>query len=141
MRGRTRFRLAGRGDRARLQELVDAAASCAGVRRVVGRPNTGSLIVEHEGASAALLAQLEARGLARPAPPAPTIPVEQAARRGLARVDAEIAHRTDGAFGFRSALAAALFLGAIIQASRGQVAGPATTLALSALTLLEQQRR
>lgn len=139
--GRTRLRLARAADAARLQDLVDAAAGCAGVSRVVGRPNTGSLIVEHAGDAEALLSALETLGVAKRLAPPPAVPLDQAARLGLARVDAEIGRQTDGALGFRSALAAALILAAAFQASRGRVAGPATTLVMSALSLLDDRRR
>lgn len=138
--GRLRARLTGALERAALTALADRIAATPGVRRVTVRPNTGSVIVESDPALGPIAAKLTAGGVLRLKPEPTPPPVEQAAQFGLMRLDAEVARRTEGAFNFHSALATLLMLGALVQIARGNVAGPATTLAMSALSLLERSR-
>lgn len=127
-----------------LNHLVDRIAAIAGVRRVVGRPNTGSVIVEHalNSPSAPTIADiLSEEGVVSFVTPPTSPPLDQTARFGIARLDADIAERTGGALTLHSAIAVLLLAAAAVQASRGRVVGPATTLVLSALSLLEQTRK
>jgi len=120
-----------------LRDLADRLAGQAHVRRVLLRPNTRSLIVETEADRAGdVLAAIEAAGLARivPAPKHP--PVQQTVQLGMARADLGLQARTEGALDLRTAMALALLAGAVLQLSRGKIAGPATTLAMAALPLL-----
>ena len=141
--GRLRLRVKDALDRAGYERLVDRVAATALASRVVARPNTGSLIVEGRPPGEPLLTQLQSRGVlavtATPAQSAP--PIDQLAQLGMARLDHEIGSRTSGALNFHSALAVALMLGAAYQASRGRIAGPATTLFISALSLIDKSRR
>lgn len=138
--GRLRARLSKPMAAAAMAALAERIGALPGVRRVRARPNTGSVIIEHanpKGETARLLVE---RGVFRLAAPTHAPPIDQAAQLGMLRLDLELARQTDGAVNFRSALALLLLAGAAIQAARGQVAGPATTLALSALSLLEKPK-
>lgn len=127
-----------------LDPLVDRIAAISGVHRVVGRPNTGSIIIEHAPISpgAPTFADtLSEEGVVSFIAPPTSPPLDQAARFGIARLDADIAERTGGALNLHSAIAVLLLAAAAVQASRGRVVGPATTLLLSALSLLEHSRK
>lgn len=112
--------------------------SVHGVARVVFRPNTGSLILETLIDTAEVLKDLkDAASLRIAAPPKPP-PVGQVIQLGLLRADMDLGKRTDGALDLRTAIALCLLGGAILQLMRGRVAGPATTLAMSAFALLDR---
>lgn len=130
---RTRLRaegLAGNADA--LVALADRIASLPGVTSVEPRPLTGSLIVHHDGPAERLIEAATTAGLVRPTPPAPVIPVTLAA--GLAGLAAD--QRLKDMSGGRLDLGGAMFVVlaglAIVQAARGQLVGPALTLALQA---------
>lgn len=141
MPGRLRLRVLSAIDRADAGGLADRVAACACVTRVQVRPGTGSIIVEGGVPAADLRAALEAAGLVQVVPLAPAIPVAVAAKMGMDRLDRTIAERTDGALDHRSALALLLFAGAAIQLYRGHIAGPAATLLMAALSLIEPPKR
>lgn len=124
-----------------LRELVDLIADAPGVVRVAARPNTGSVIIEHLVEADTIVDQLVERGVVALASPEKSPPLEQVAQLGLAQLDVEIGKRTEGALNLHTVLAAALVAGAVVQAARGNWAGPATTMLLSALSLIERGRR
>lgn len=124
-----------------LRELVDLIAEGPGVVRVAARPNTGSVIIEHLDESGAIVDHLVERGVIALASPAKSPPLEQVAQLGLAQLDIEIGKRTEGSLNLHTILAGALVAGAVVQAARGNWAGPATTMLLSALSLIERGRR
>jgi hypothetical protein len=140
--GRMRLRFSGavpQGDA--LAAFADRLAGIDGVRRVRARPNTGSVILDLAGPADAVLGALEGAGVARiVAPPKPP-PVGQVIRLGLMQADASVARQTGGALDLRTALGLALLAGAAVQLGRGRVAGPATTLAMTAWSLLSRDGR
>lgn len=138
--GRARLRLAGSLDRAALGDLADALAGLPRVRRVLARPNTGSLIVEADATADALRAALDGCEAIRILPPEPPIQVDRAAQAGLMKLDLAIRGRTENALDVRSAIAVLLIGGAAVQLLRGRIAGPATTLFLAGLSYLEPKR-
>lgn len=138
--GRLRVRLAEPMAREALAALVDRIAALPGARRVAARPNTLSVIIESDPALGPIGPKLAALGVLKLRPEPTPPPVAQAAQLGLMRLDAELGRRTDGAFDLHSALATLLIFGALVQVARGRVAGPATTLAMSAFSLLERSR-
>jgi hypothetical protein len=135
---RARLRPAAPMEREALVALAESLAAVAGVDRVLARPTTGSLIVETHHDAAEVLAEMEAQGLIRtrraPSPP----PVGQVARLGLLQADMGVKRRTGNALDLRTAMALALAAGAVLQLARGRVAGPATTLAMAAFSLLDR---
>ena len=134
-----RLRLRARGglDRAALPGLLDRLAAVDGVEAVVARPNTGSVILTIRDSAEAIENRIATLGIARiGAPPAPP-PVSQVMQFGMLRLDSDIRRHSDGALDLRSALAVLLSVGAVMQLTRGRVAGPATTLAMTAFSLLE----
>ena len=140
--GRARLRLAGPAGEDAFRRLADALALGPRVSRVLARPATGSVIVEATADAETLRTWLEtepALKLLPPAPPPP--PADQVARLGLMRLDAGLRARTEGVLGYRAALAGLLLVAAAIQLRRGQIAGPATTLLMSALALIDANGR
>ena len=134
--GRARLRLRRPLSREALQELIDRISGLAGVTRVLARPNTGSVIVKFDGTAEEMMLRLAGMSGVKLADPPGPPPVGQVAQLGLMRLDSGIQSRTDGALDFRSALAVLLVFAAIVQAARGRIAGPTTTLLMSALSLL-----
>lgn len=134
---RARLRVAETMERAALVELAERMASVAGVARVLARPATGSLIVETDRPAAEVLDAMDAARLIRPVPVLHRPPVRQSVQLGLARVDSGLRHGTDSALDFRTTLGLVMMAGAIVQILRGRIAGPATTMALAALSLLD----
>lgn len=123
-----------------LTALADRIAALGPVRRVLARPATNSLIVEFSGPVAPLIEQIAVQDIARIAPRKPPPPVGQLARLSLVKADMAIRKSTDGTLDFNATLALLLLMGAAVQLTRGRVAGPATTLALAALSLLNQNK-
>jgi hypothetical protein len=142
MPGRVRLRVPRSVGPGEMAELVDRLAAVPGLTRVVGRPRTGSIIVDGSGPEGEIGRLIERHGVAhidaRPHRVAP--PIDQALQVGVARLDAEIAEHTDSSLRLHSLLAILLIAVAAVQLSRGRVAGPATTLLVSALSLLERPR-
>jgi len=135
---RLRLKLTRRADAARLEELADRIADCDGVARVTIRPNTGSVIVEGAVPAATLAERLESGGVVKLGRAASPPPIGQMMQAGLMRADIAIRQRSEGAADLRSTLALLLFAGSLIQTTRGRVAGPATTLAMAALALIDR---
>lgn len=137
---RGRFRLETPLDPQGIERLANDLASIAGVKRAVVRPNTGSVIIEAAVPIDGIIAAIEDQGIAHiqeaPAPP----PVGQLMQMGVLRADMEVRQQTGGAFDLRSAMATLLIMAALVQLTRGRLAGPATTLLMSALPLLDFQK-
>ncbi|MEZ5714015.1 MAG: hypothetical protein R3D85_01885 [Paracoccaceae bacterium] len=121
--------------------LADRIAAVEGITRVLARPATGSLILETAAEAADVLASLKDLGLVRIAAPGKPPPVDQVLQLGLARMDFGIRDKTDNELDLRTAMALALIAGAIVQMARGRYAGPATTLLMSAFSLLDRSTR
>lgn len=139
---RLRLRFEGTAPRgADLSAFADRLAGVEGVLRARARPNTGSVILDLSRPPEAVLAALEEAGAARIAGPAKPVPVGQVIQLGLTQADMGLGRRTEGALDLRTALGLALLAGALLQLSRGRVAGPATTLFMSAWSLLAPPRR
>jgi len=135
--GRLRLRARGGLDRAALPGLLDRIAAVDGVAAVVARPNTGSLILTLRDSAEAVEGRLATLGIARIGPPPAPPPVGQVVQFGMLRLDSDIRRHSEGALDLRSMVALLLSAGAVIQLSRGRVAGPATTLAMTAFSLLD----
>lgn len=140
-RGRARLRLAQRLDRDGMLALADRLGALPGAMRVLVRPNTGSVIVEANRDEAALREALEGSDAIVLLPAEKPMKVGQAAQFGILKLDYEIRHGTDDALDFRSAIGVLLLTGAAIQLARGNVAGPATTLFLSALSFFDSRSK
>ncbi|MGC9368000.1 MAG: HMA2 domain-containing protein [Paracoccaceae bacterium] len=137
---RARLRAAGL-ERDALVALADRLAALPGVARALVRPSTGSVIIETHEPVEAVLGRVAEAGIARIQDPPQRPPVGQVMQMGLARASTGMKDRTGGALDLDTAIALALLAGSILQLSRGRVAGPATTLAMGALTLLEKSKR
>jgi hypothetical protein len=137
--GRARLRLAKPLPRARLAGFADQLAALAGIERVVVRPATGSVIIEGQMTADALQETVQASGLVSLVEPEPPQPVGQMAQLGIWLADVAVRDRTRGALDVRTALALVLLGGAIVQLLRGQISGPATTLAMEAFKLIDRE--
>jgi hypothetical protein len=138
--GRARLRLVPRLAPDASGALADRLAATAGLRRVVVRPNTGSVIIESELGADALAALIRGLDFLKVVPLEKPVPVGQVVRFGEFMLDQRIRSGSDGALDLRSTLAL-LFLGAaLVQMMRGRIAGPATTLALAAFYLIEESK-
>jgi hypothetical protein len=126
---------------AELKALADALAGVPGVLRVVSRPNTGSLILDVDGPAAPLLDAVASSGLARPhekdAPP----PIGMVGKFALMRAEMQVKEATGGTLDLYSALAVVFAMGAIVQLGQGRIAGPASSMAMAALALLDRSGR
>lgn len=138
--GRVRLRLGQPLDAAALDGLADRLLAASGVRRVVTRPSTGSVIIEAAGGEAALRRMVEALEFLKVLPPEKPVPIGQMAKVGELVLDKKIRDRTEGALDLRAMLALMLFAAAVIQLVRGQIAGPATTLLIAALYMMEESK-
>lgn len=121
--------------------LADRIARIAGVAHVLGRPNTGSVILTLADDPEVVLAAIEAAGIARIETAAKQPPIGQVMTLGMLQLDMNIKKHSENAFDLRSSLVVLLLGAAIFQATRGRIAGPASTLALSAFSLLDTGRR
>ncbi|WP_371036377.1 hypothetical protein [Rhodosalinus sp. FB01] len=126
---------------AALAAFADGLADLTGVARALVRPRTGSVIIETLAPAGEVLEALAGSDLVRIVDAPRPVAVGQVMQLGLARTDMELARRTEGALDLRSTLAVALLGAAIVQLARGRVAGPATTLAMTAFSLLERGKR
>lgn len=139
--GRARLRPARAMDAPALKALADRMAAVPGLARVLARPATCSLILGFDGPPEPLFQAIEAAGIARIRPPAPPPPLAQVAQLGLMRADMALKGRTENALDLNAAVALLLMLGAVVQLGRGRIAGPATTLAIAALSMLDRERQ
>lgn len=139
--GRVRLRARRALDADELRTIGDRIGQTPGIRRVLVRPNTRSLIVECDGRPEPVLEAIATRGIARIVPPDPPPQIGQIARLGLLQADLSLKRRTEDALDFNSAVALLLVLGAAIQAGRGRIASPASTLLLAALSMLDRGDR
>ncbi len=140
--GRLRLRIdAFVGDAAAMEAFVESIAEVPGLTRIVGRPATGTLILEYAGEVADLVpALVETGGMTFVRPPTPP-PLSQTLRFGLALIDQRIAARTEGAIDGRTGIALVLGGLAVFQAAQGRLLGPASTLLMGALALLDPVRK
>lgn len=137
-KGRIRFRLRESLPRDALTALITRISEIPGVIHVVARPNTGSVIIELDGDGEAVLERIKADEIGVVLPHVPPPPLGQLAQFGMMKMDAELGKRTDGMLDFRTALAAILIVIALGQLMRGNLAGPTTTLLMSAFSLLDK---
>lgn len=124
---------------AELKSLAEKLAALPAVTRVLARPNTGSLIVEFPGPPEPVLEAIEAARIAAVRPPPAPPPIRQVAQFGFFRTDHAVRKATDGTLDLDTALALLFLMAAVTQLARGRVAGPATTLAMAALSLINRK--
>ncbi len=138
--GRLRLRLRKRIDADAMGALADGIAALAEVDKVVARPNTGSVIVSFRGPADPVVDAIGASAGARIVPPPTPPPVGPSLQFGLMKLDADIRKRTEDSVDLRAALALLLLFAAVVQLARGRIAGPATTLAMAAFSLIDAGR-
>ena len=139
--GRARLRPSQEMEAEDLLALSDRVATLPGISRVLARPNTGSLILECDADPETVFAAMEAQGIARVRTPAPPPPIGQVAQLGMLQADMKLKQSTNSALDLNTSIALLLAVIAAFQASRGKLAGPATTLLMSALSALDRGAR
>jgi hypothetical protein len=139
--GRVRLRPAKALDAAVLKDLADRLAALPGVLRVLSRPSTGSLIPEFDGTAERILAAVTDSGVARLRAPELPPPIGQLAQFGLMRADMALQGRTGKTLDLNTAVALLRLAGAVVQVTRGRIAGPASALLLGALSMLDRGRK
>lgn len=138
---RLRLRTEAACSAAAMARLADRLALVPGVVQVIARPNTRSVILSTDRAPEVVLAAISAEGVARIVAPDKAPPVGQVLAVGLMQADMDIRKRSDNALDLRTSLALLLIGAAILQAARGRIAGPASTLLMAAFSLLDTPRR
>jgi hypothetical protein len=136
-RFRSRLRLETPIDDVDIKRLADELASVAGVTRAVVRPNTASVILETGIPLDEVLTGIEERGIARVRDANRPPPIKQTLQFGILQADMAVKRRSQDAFDLRGAIATLLIVMAVVQMTRGRIAGPATTLLMSALSMLD----
>jgi hypothetical protein len=123
-----------------MEDLAEQIAAVSGIDKVIARPSTGSVIVHSarpvENIVEALSAGLGVKVRPQRTPP----PVGQVLQYGLMKLDADVLRTTDKSLDLRALLALFLLFAAVVQIARGRIAGPATTLAMTAFSLLDPAR-
>ncbi|MDW8370412.1 MAG: hypothetical protein RMK81_09075 [Geminicoccaceae bacterium] len=140
--GRVRLKIdAKRGDRAWFDALALELSLLEGIRSVDANPRTASLLIHHEGPLERLLDELAERGLLRVASLEPQeIPLARRLAERAAAVDAGLRRATAGELDLGGAALLGLLLLALVQAARGQLAGPAVSLLWYASSLARSGR-
>ena len=124
-----------------LRVVADRLATLGGIRRVVSRPSTSSLIVEFDGPAVPVISAIAASGLARVGDKAPPPPIGMVAKLALLRAETRVKGATDGTLDLYTLLGLLLLMGAAVQVGRGRIASPATSLAVAALAMLDRSGR
>jgi len=135
---RVRLRPAKEMEPAALKALGDRIGGLPGLRRVLVRPATGSVIVEFGGPAEALFKSITAAGIGQVRLPDSPPPIGQIARMGMLKADMSLKQRTGNVLDLNAATALLLLSAAVFQAARGQVAGPASSLVMAAWSLLDR---
>lgn len=140
--GRVRLKVDGRRRDAAWFDAVALELSLLdGVRAVDADPRTGSLLIRHEGSLDTLLDELARRGLVRVDEREPReTPLALRLGERLDRLDAHLKRASAGELDLGGAALLALLLLALVQALRGQVAGPAVSLLWYASQLVRARR-
>jgi hypothetical protein len=133
MPGRVRLRIREkRHDRGFFTTLTEAIAQQPGVRRATANPQTGSVLIEHDGEFDPILAQLKGQDIllveAEPTGSATANAVRNL-RLNAFRLDLGLRHITGKEADLRSSIILLLAFLTIIQALRGQILPPAITVA------------
>ncbi len=136
--GRVRLRVdAKRGDRAWFDALALELSLLENIRSVEANPLTGSLLIRHEGPLERLLEELAARGLLRVSDPEPReIPLARRLAERAEAADARLRRATAGELDLEGAALLVVLLVALVQALRGRLVGPASSLLWYAASLL-----
>lgn len=120
--------------------VAQSLGDCSGVTAVAANPVTGTLLIEHGQPFDEIAAFAEARGLfqIQAARADAHTPAMQAAV-GLAAMDNALKRFTEGDLNARSVILLTLIALAGVQAARGHILGPASTLLWAALSLVRSE--
>ena len=138
-RKRARLRIDSRFAPEELSDLANRLASVPGVLHAQIRPNTGSVILDGHTDINEVLEKVADRKIAVIGKPPNKPPVDQVLQMGLLRADVGVKKQTGDVLDLRTLMSLVLIGAAIVQLGRGRIAGPATTLALGALSLIDKK--
>lgn len=136
--GRARLKIPERrNDRRFFAELAERMTGCAGVERIEANPTTGSVLVMHAGEFEPILEFAREQRIFAPAEPDAGQPtIAQRLRGEFRAMDGALRRSTDGQIDISMAVFLLLVAASVVQLFRGRVFGPASTLLLSASSLL-----
>lgn len=121
----------------RMAAFADTLSALPNLIRIVGRPSTGTIILEFEGSPTALTKALVATGRVTIAPrPKEVLPISQVTQFSAAQLDWAVRSQTKGALDAKTALGILLFGAAVFQATQGRLIGPTATLMMSVFSLM-----
>jgi hypothetical protein len=141
--GRARLRIPERrGDAAYFARLRDRLGGCPEVGEVEVNAVTGSVLVHHRGDLRAILAFANEASLFAVDSSLPSeVPLAVRLRAEAVAADSGLRRLAGGAVDLWTALSLGLFGLACLQAARGRLLGPASTLAWAALTAIRRAQR
>ncbi len=143
--GRTRIKVPDRrGAAGYFEDVRQALASCPGVEEVTVNAVTGSILVRHAASVAAVADHAAGAGLfalngLEPGEP----PLAQKLRTQMAALDSRLKSAVGGELDLWTTVSILYLAFAVVQLLRGNVLGPVTTLAwtaLAAMRLAQQSR-
>ena len=121
----------------RMAAFADALSALPNLTRIIGRPSTGTIILEFEGNAAAVTKALVGTGRVTITPrPKEVLPISQITRFSAAQLDWAVRKQTKGALDAKTALGILLFGAAVFQATQGRLIGPTATLMMSVFSLM-----
>lgn len=137
--GRTRLRIPDRRhDAGYFETVVEGLRSCGWITTVQANPATASIVIQHDVELAEIAHYAAASGLFSLTSLAPSADSAlRGASDGLRAISSTVQGMTNGVLDAPSLAYAGLVGLALVQALRGNIAGPATTLLWNALTLVQ----
>ncbi len=140
--GRVRIKVPGRrGDSGYFAEAERWFGQCPGVRRVVVNPLTGSILIEHESDTAAILDFAETGDVVSLKPQGEAVPLAATLRESAVDLDRRLRRAAGDTLDLWSAASLIFFVLACIQLMRGHYMGPATTLFWTAVAAMRMSAR
>jgi len=139
---RLRLRVPSRkGDAAYFAHVEQALMGCEGVTYIEANPLTASILVRYDGTTEELSQEALTQGLfALDLEPRPANPVLSAVSARMDQFDGILRRTSGGSFDLLEVAFVGLIGASIVQALRGQVLSPASTLLTNAMSILALYR-
>lgn len=140
--GRVRIKVPGRrGDSDYFAEVARRLGQCPGVRQIAVNPLTGSILIEHESETAAILDFAETGDVVSLKPQEDVVPLAVTVREGAAEMDRRLREAAGNALDLWSATSLVFLALACVQLARGHYVGPASTLLWTAVAAMRMASR
>lgn len=140
--GRVRIKVPGRrGDSDYFAQAERRFGQCPGVRRVAVNPLTGSILIEHETETAAILDFAETGDMVSLKPQEDVVPLAVMVRESAAEMDRRVREAAGNALDLWSATSLVFLALACVQLARGHYIGPASTLLWTAVAAMRMASR